>query len=286
MNQERRFRGRLRACLSRGLVVAGLAGATALVPAAARAEGSGPMPADVGFDPRFGEKAPLGATLADEEGRAVALGDLVGGERPVVLVMAYYTCPMLCNLVLEGLSDGLDATGLEPGRDYEVVVVSIDPEDTPERARRKEEAVVSRFHRPVPASAIHFLTGTEAEIRAVAQGIGFRYEYDPVGKQYAHAAGAVVLTPDGTISRYLYGIDFAPRDLRLALVEAGGGKVGTAGDRLLLLCFHYDPRQGRYGALALGGVRALGALTVIVLGAWVIANRRGQRPARGQGGER
>lgn len=259
------------AMLLRALVV----GAVLLfATSAAEAQPSGPMPTNVGFDTRFGQKAPLDARLADEEGREVRLGDHFQGKSPVILVLAYYECPMLCSMVMNGLVTALKKVDLRPGADYEVVVVSIDPLDTPERARAKKAHYVERLERPGAERAMHFLTGPEAEVKRVADGVGFRYEYDPVGKQYAHAGGAILLAPDGTISRYLYGIDFAPRDLTLGLVEAADGKIGGARERLLLLCYRYDPQHGRYGALALGSVRAGGLMTVALLGISILAMRR------------
>jgi protein SCO1 len=246
-------------------------------PCVALAQPSGPMPKNIGFDPRFGEQAPTDAVLTDEEGRAVRLGDLAAGQRPTLLVLAYYECPMLCSMVMNGLVTALKKVDLEPGKDFEVVVVSIDPTDTPERARKKKATYVEAYGRPGAERGIHVLTGAEPEIRRVADGVGFRYEYDPVGKQYAHAGGAVVLSPDGKISRYFYGIDFAPRDLSLGLVEAADGKIGGARDRLLLLCYRYDPAQGKYGALALTSVRTGGVLTVALLGISILVMRRRSR---------
>lgn len=245
-----------------------------LAPCHAAAQPSGPMPKNIGFEPRFGERAPLSAALVDDEGRAVRLGDYFGGEKPVVMVLAYYECPMLCSMVMNGLVTALKKVDLSPGEDLEVVVVSIDPADTPERARNKKAAYVELYGRPGADRGLHLLTGAEAEVKRVADAVGFRYEYDPLGKQFAHAGGAVVLAPDGTISRYFYGVDFAPRDLQLGLVDAAGGKIGSVKDRLLLLCYRYDPEHGKYGALAMGSVRAGGILTVALLGTWLLAMRR------------
>lgn len=243
-------------------------------PGPALAQPSGPMPKDIRFDMRFGEKVPLDAAFLDEEGRAVRLGDFVGGAKPTILVLAYYDCPMLCSMVMNGLVNGLKKTELTPGEDFEVVVVSIDPRDTPEGARKKKAVSVRLYGHPAAERAMHFLTGAEAEVKRVADSVGFRYEYDPIGKQFAHAGGITVLSPGGTISRYFLGVDFPPRDLRLGLVEAADGKIGTAGDRLLLLCYRYDPEHGKYGALAMGSVRAGGVLTVVLIGVSLLAMRR------------
>jgi protein SCO1/2 len=245
-----------------------------LAPLPALGQPSGPMPKEIGFDMRHGASAALDAALVDEQGRAVRLGDHVGGEKPVILVLAYYECPMLCSMVMNGLVAALKKVELSPGEDFEVVVVSIDPLDTPERARRKKAVSVELYGRPGVERGLHFLTGTEAEIARVARSVGFRYEYDPIGKQFAHAAGITVLSPGGTISRYFLGVDFPPRDLRLGLVEAAEGKMGTTADRLLLLCYRYDPERGKYGAIAMGSVRAAGLCTVVLLGASLLAMRR------------
>lgn len=271
--------------LLRALVVAAV---LAAAPSRAPAQPSGPMPTNVGFDTHFGERAPRDARLLDEQGRAVRLGDYFRPGRPVVLVMAYFECPMLCSMVLNGATESLRATGLPPAEDWEMVVVSIDPRDTPERAAAKKASYVKALNRPRGDEAMHFLTGREEEIRKVADGVGFKYQYDPISKQYAHAGGLVVLSPDGVISRYFYGIDFDPRDLRLGLVEAADGKVGTAGDRLLLLCYHYDPQKGTYGAAVMRVMRAGGAVTVALLGISLVAMRRkgrGKRRPPAPGGE-
>lgn len=243
-------------------------------PRIALAQPSGPIPKDVRFDPHFGAAVPPDIDLVDEEGRPKHLGDYLGDHRPVILVMAYYECPMLCSLVLNGLFGALKKNELRPGEDFQVVVVSIDPNDTPERAARKKETYVRYYDRPGAAAGLHFLTGREGEVKRLAAAVGFRYAYDPVGLQFAHPAGVTLLTGQGVISHYFYGVDFPPRDLRLGLVEAANGTIGTARDRLLLLCFHYDPASGTYGALALGAVRAGGALTVIAIGVALIALRR------------
>lgn len=247
-------------------------------PSLAAAQGSGPMPRDIGYDPHPGAALPLEIALVDDAGSPRHLGDYFNGHVPVVVVLAYYECPMLCSLVLSGLTEALKAGELRPGRDFEVVVVSIDPADTPERARAKKASYVKLYDRPGAEAALHFTTGGEAEVRRLADAIGFRFAYDPQGRQFAHAAGIVVATGQGTISKYFYGIDFPPRDLRLGLVEAGDGRVGSVTDKLLLLCFRYDPATGRYGRLALRSLRVGGALTVVLLGLSLVVMRR--RPRR------
>lgn len=266
-----------------------LAAALSVVLSASPASGqvSGPMPKRAGWDPKIGARAPVDAALTDEAGQPARLSDYLAPGRPVILVMAYYECPMLCSLVMNGLATALRRVDLEPGRDFEVVVVSIDPTDTPEKARAKEAVFVERYGRPGAAAGAHFLVGSEAEVRAVASGVGFEYEYDPIGKQYGHSAGAVLVTGEGTISHYFYGVDFPPRDLRLGLVESARGAIGTAADKLMLLCFRYDPARGTYAALALGSVRAGGAVTVLLLGLSLVwMSRRERKPAAGGEGRR
>jgi len=248
-------------------------------PATAAAQLSGPMPKDIGYEPHLGGRVPLDLELVDDAGRRARLGDYFNGKKPVILVLAYYECPMLCSMVLNGLTEGLKGSDLSPGADFEVVVVSIDPADTPERAGAKKASYVKLYDRPGAESALHFMTGTEAGVQRLADAVGFSFAYDPVGRQFAHAAGIVLLTGEGMISRYLYGVDFAPRDLRLGLVEAGNGAIGTVKDRLMLLCFRYDPERGRYGGLALASVRTGGVLTLVALGFSLFAMRR--RPGRG-----
>lgn len=255
-------------------------------PLPAAAQTTGPIPKNITYEPRLGERAPLDVELVDDAGRPARLGDYVNDARPLVLVLAYYECPMLCSMVLNGVTTALRSGGLQAGADFELVVVSIDPSDTPERARAKKASYVRAFDRPGADQAFHFMTGREAEVRRVADAVGFTYEYDPIGKQFAHPAGLVVLTPAGVISRYFYGVDFPPRDLRLSLVEAAGGAIGTAGDKLMLLCFRYDPERGRYGKLALGAMRVGGVVTLALLGAsMALMSRRSRGPSRRRGRE-
>lgn len=245
----------------------------------AGAQPSGPMPMNVGFDQRLGARVPLDLEFRDESGRLVRLAEYAGGDRPVVLVLVYYGCPMLCTLVLNGLVASLKATGLVAGADFEVVVVSFDPREEPELAQAKKAAYMRLYDRPDEEGAFHFLTGAGEAIRSLTEAVGFRYAYDPVGGQFAHASGFMVLTPGGAVSRYLYGVDYDPRDVRLSLVEAAGGTIGNVTDKLLLLCFNYDPERGRYGAMAMGAVRGGGVLTVLALGGAIIMMSRRRRRA-------
>jgi protein SCO1/2 len=242
-----------------------------------------PVLREVGFDQRLGEQVPLDAVFRDESGGPVRLGDCLEG-RPTVLVLAWYRCPMLCTQVLNGLSKSMRACGLDLGRDFQVVTVSFDPGETPELAAAKKASYVEDYGRPGAAEGWRFLTGEEREIARLTAAVGFRQRWDPATKTYAHAAGVVVLTPAGKVSRYFFGLDYRPRDLRLALVEASDGKVGSPVDRVLLFCFHYDERTGRYTPAVMAFVRLGGALTVLCLGMLLVRGwlRRGDprpRPA-------
>ena len=219
---------------------------------------------NVAIEQRLDQPLPLDLLLADEAGRAVRLRDYFG-KRPVVLVLAYYNCPMLCTEVLNGLLSAMRVLTLDAGRDFEVVSVSFDPRDTPAGARAKKEPYVARYGRPTGAAGWHFLTGPPASIAGLTEAVGFRYAWDEKIGQFAHASAIYVATPDGRLSRYFYGIEYAPRDLRLALVEASDGKIGTPVDQLLLYCYHYDPAAGRYGAVVMNMVRVAGVAAVAVL---------------------
>jgi len=261
-----------------------LAAIAVLASAPARAQlSAGPQPPAVSWKDRLGERVPLATPLVDHEGRSVTLDDCLG-ERPAILALVYYECPMLCNLVLEGLVQGLKGVGLEPGRDFDVVAISIDPEETPELAAGKRTSALERYGITADdprAGAWRFLVGGATEVNAIADAVGFEYAFVPATGEWAHPAGVTVLTGDGTVARVLQGVEFAPRDLRLALVEASDGRVGTWVDQALLLCFHYDPTRGRYGLAILWLVRGLSALTCLVLGAFVLHwLRRERRAAR------
>lgn len=239
----------------------------------------------VRFDQRLGEPVRLDSVFRDEMGRQVRLGDYFG-KRPVVLVLAYYHCPMLCDLVLNGLAGSLRALSFSPGREFEVVVVSIDPGETPQLAAEQKREILSRFNRTGTEEGWHFLTGTQESISALTGDVGFRYVYDKDRNEYAHAAGITVLTPRGQISRYIFGIDFPPRDVRLALIESGEDKIGSLIDQAVLYCFHYDPAIGRYSAAAMRLLRVAAAVTLAGIVAMIVLLRRRetqkQLPAWGQ----
>lgn len=251
---------------------------TAVFLAAAVCQAQPTSPVDeVGFDQRLGVTVPLDITLCDETGARTTLGQLLLDDRPVVLLPAYYRCPMLCNLSLAGLRDAVAAAGLQPGRDYAIVVFSFDPLDTPQTAAAKRRDLLGNAE-ATDAAGWHFLVGSRDQVAALCQSVGFRYRYDQASGQYAHAAGLAVLTPQGRVSRYLYGVQYAPRDLRLALVEASQNRIGRAADRVLLLCFAWDPSTGKYSLLVMNLVRLGAVLTLAVLGTFLWRSRRLGRP--------
>ena len=223
----------------------------------------------VGFDQRLGAQVPLDLTFRDETGSSVKLGDYLG-DKPVLLVPAYYECPMLCTIVLNGVASALRALPFDVGKEFRVVTFSFNPHETSELAAAKKTTYIEDYRRPGAAAGWHFLVGDEPSVAALTQAIGFRYAWDEGSKQYAHASGIVVLTPGGRISHYFFGVEFAPRDLRLALVEASGERIGSLVDQLLLFCFHYDPATGRYSRVALNAVRAGGVLTLAALVGFVV----------------
>jgi protein SCO1/2 len=260
-----------------------LASGHALAQAAPDMEILPPPPKDVGFDQNIGREVPLDAVFQDETGKKVRLGDSFG-DKPVVLQLAYDTCPMLCSLTAQGLVSSLKAINLEVGADFNVITLSFDPRDTPERSRTKKMTAMARYGRHAGERGWHFLTGEETEIKKVTSAVGFHYVWDAPSQQYAHPAGVVVLTPKGIVARYLFGIEYAAKDLRLALVESSKGNVGTVVDQLLLLCYHYDPKAGKYGATALGAMRAGGALTLLLVGGMVFVLSRRDRRAHDKEG--
>jgi protein SCO1 len=254
----------------------------AVVPASAAtappADARPPALREVGIDQRLGESLPLDAAFTDDHGRAVTLGDYFG-TKPVVLVMTYFECPMLCTLVLNGLGSTLKTMSFEPGKEFDVVAVSFDPRDTAEKAAAKKATYVAEYGRRETADGWHFLTGPPASIERVAKAAGFRYTWVPEQKQFAHAAAIMVATPDGKLARYFYGVDYAPRDLRLGLVEAADRKIGSPVDTLLLFCYQYDPATGKYGMIALNAVRTGGVVTVLAIGAFMMVMLRREHAA-------
>ncbi|HEX7955594.1 MAG TPA: SCO family protein [Pyrinomonadaceae bacterium] len=227
----------------------------------------------VGIDQRLNEQIPLDLRFRDEAGREVRLADYFAKGRPVVLTLVYYECPMLCSQVLNGQVGAFQGLAFTPGKEFEAVTVSFDEREGPELAARKRESYLRRYRREGAGEGWHFLTGDRANIEALARAVGFRFVWDEQSQQFAHASALMVATPGGRLSHYLYGIDYSPKDLRLALVEASEGKVGSPVDALILYCYHYDPAAGRF-APVMGVLRTAGVLTVFGVVALLLYLRR------------
>ena len=232
-----------------------------------------PQLLNVGFEPQLNAQLPLDLNFRDESGREVQLREYFG-RKPVLLALVYYGCPMLCNQVEQGVVGSLKMLSFNAGRDYEVVFVSFDPRETPLMAAKKKEAALSRYRRPETASGWHFITGKEERIHALTAAANFRYSFDEQHSLFAHASGIMLLTPDGRISRYFYGVEYPSRDVRLGLVDASAGKIGTPIDHLLLYCFQYNPETARYSATVLRIVRLGGILTILIIVAGILIFRR------------
>jgi protein SCO1/2 len=259
----------------RALVLASLVGA--LLSEGAFAEDSRPpILREIGFDQRLGESVPLGIILRDEEGHPVRFGDLFAG-RPVILSLNYYACPMLCTVTLSGLASALNVLRFNAGKEFEIVTLSFDPKETADLAAAKKKTYLARYGRPDAAQGWRFLTGDETAIAAITRAVGFRYAWDSQTQQVAHPAGLVILTPEGRIARYLYGVEYAPNDLRLALIEASARKIGSPVDQFVLFCYQYDPTTGRYGAAIMRMVRVGGILTVAGILTLLVTLRRRER---------
>jgi protein SCO1 len=230
---------------------------------------------NVGFEPSLNAPMPLDLPFRDESGRAVQLRDYFGQQKPVVLAFVYYGCPMLCDQVEQGVVGALRMLSFNPGRDYDVVFVSFDSRETPEMAAEKKKKALAHFRRPETDSGWHFLTGPKESIDAATNAANFRFSFDARNNLFAHASGVMILTPDGRISRYFYGIEYPGRDMRLGLVDASAGKIGTPIDHVLLFCYHYDPSAARYSASILKIIRLGGVLTIlcIVGGIWISRRR-------------
>ena len=233
----------------------------------------------VTYEQRLNEQLPLDLEFKDEDGRTVKLGQYFG-TRPVILAFVYYDCPMLCTQVLNGIDTSLSVLTETVGKDFDVVAVSFDPRETPALASGKKKAQVDRYKRADSAGGWHFLTGQEPAIKALTDAAGFHYVWDDKTQQFAHPSGIIVVTPEGRLSRYFFGIEYASRDVKFALIESSAGRIGNAIDQLLLYCYHYDPSTGQYGFVAMGAVRLGGVLTVAALLGFVILSvRRDARAA-------
>ncbi len=225
--------------------------------------------AKVGIDQKLGAQLPLDVELRLEDGRQVPLRSLFRGK-PVVLALVYYECPMLCTQVLNGAVGAFKTLNFTAGREFDVVTISFDPRETPAMAAQKKVTYLNKYGRPEAAPGWHFLTGDKPAIDAVAEAVGFRYVYDEVSKQYVHASALMVVTPDGHVSKYFYGIEYPPRDLRLGLVEASNGKIGNPVDQVLLYCYHYDPNAGKYSVAVMNVLRLAGLVTIAAVGAFIL----------------
>ncbi|HEY6333475.1 MAG TPA: SCO family protein [Blastocatellia bacterium] len=233
---------------------------------------------NVGIDQRLNEQVPLDLMFRDETGQAVPLRRYFDGK-PVILALVYYECPMLCTQVLNGLESSLSLLTLDIGKQFNVITVSFNPKETPELAAAKKQTYLADYNRPGAVEGWHFLTGDDQSIKSLASAVGFRYSYDPASNLYAHASGIMILTPDGRISRYFYGIEYPPTDLRLGLVEASSGKAGSPVDQVLLFCYHYDPSRGKYTVLTMNLLRAggIGILVVLVIGFFALRSMNKRR---------
>jgi len=268
--------------------IVGLLLAPALLRAQAVPGNAGPaasaMPAalqDVGFSPPLNGPMPLDLFFRDETGRSVRLREYFG-QKPVVLAFVYYRCPMLCDQVAQGVVGVLRMLSFNPGRDYEVVFISFDSRETPEMAAQKKEKALAHFRRPQADSGWHFLTGSRESVEAATKAANFRFSFDAKNNLFAHASGVLLLTPDGRISRYFYGVEYPGRDMRLGLVDASAGKIGTPMDHVLLFCYHYDPTAATYSASILKIIRLAGVLTILCLVGGILISRRRETLAAAQ----
>ena len=224
---------------------------------------------NVGIEQNLNEQIPPGLTFRDETGKTVTLGDFFG-KKPMILNLVYYQCPMLCGEVLTGLESALRVLKFDVGKEFDVLTVSFDPKETPEMASAKKAEYLKRYGRSGAADGWHFLTGPASSIDALTKAAGFQYQYDPKSGQFAHATAIMVLTPEGKIAQYYYGVEFAPKDLRLGLIQASQNKIGTVVDQLLLYCYHYDPDTGKYGAIISRVLQLAAGATVLILGTFLI----------------
>ena len=230
---------------------------------------------NIGVDQKLNELIPLDVLVRDESGAQVRIGEYFR-TRPVVFSLVYYKCPMLCDLVLNGMLRAFRSISLDAGKDFEVVTLSFDPRETPALATAKKANYIEKYRRATGAAGWHFLTADQEAIQQLASAAGFRYAYDDKANQFVHASAIMVLTPDGRLSRYFYGVEFPPRDLRLGLVEASQGRIGNPVDQVLLFCFHYDPVTGKYGLLITRVIRIAGTLTVfaMIAGIFLLGRRK------------
>ena len=225
---------------------------------------------EVGIEQKLNDQLPLDAVFVDENGKEVRLGDYFGKKKPVILALVYFECPMLCNEVLNGLASGLKGVAFDAEKDFDVVAISFDRRDTPEIARAKKESYLARYGRPATANGWHFLSGKQDQIDLVTEAVGFKYHWDEKTKQFAHAGGVQIATPEGKLARYFYGIEYAPKEIKFGLMGASGGKIGKPVEKLLLYCYHYNPASGKYGLAIMNVVRLGGLATLVGLAAMLL----------------
>jgi len=236
----------------------------------------------IGIDQKLGDRLPMDAEFKNEDGKMVKLGDYFTKGKPVIIAFVYYECPMLCNQVLNGLSGALKGINLEAGKDFDILAISFDARenDKPDLAKNKKAGYVERYDRPGGENGWHFLTGTQASIDLATKAAGFNYKWDEKSNQFAHVGGVIITTPDGRLSKYFYGIDYAPKDIKFGLMESAESRVGNPVDQLLLYCYHYDPSTGKYGLAILSVIRLAAIATLIGLGAMAFVFwRRNKRKA-------
>lgn len=231
----------------------------------------------VGIEQHLNAEVPGNLEFSDENGNKVMLFDYFGHGRPVILNLGYYQCPMLCSELLQGLVGSMKALTFKLGQDFDVVTVSFDPRETSEMAAAKKRDIIKRYGRANAAQGWHFLTGGADQTAALTKSVGFEYQFDPKTERYAHAAAIVMLTPERRVSGYLYGVEFSPKDLRLGLVQASQNRIGNIGDQVLLYCYHYDPRTGKYGAVISNILKLAGLTTVLILGTFVLVMLRAEK---------
>lgn len=233
----------------------------------------------IGIDQRLNAQVPLGLPFKDEAGKDVQLEDYFHSKRPVLLALVYYDCPMLCNQVLNGMTSALTALKFTAGNEFDVVAVSFDERETPELAAAKRKTYLDRYKRPEAAKGFHFLTGSKDSIAKITEAVGFRFKWDEKSNQFAHNSALILLTPEGRVAQYYYGIEYSPKDMRLGIIEASREKIGAVTDKLLLYCFHYDPISGKYGAAVMRLVRAGAVLTMVLLAGFIIFSVKKERQA-------
>ena len=236
---------------------------------------------EIGIEQKLNEQIPLDLTFLDATGQRVQLRDYFG-EKPVILSLVYYECPMLCSMILNGLLRSLNILSFDVGDEFNIVTVSFDPKETTKLAMGKKKSYLSKYGRLDAEKGWHFLTGDESSIQQLTEAVGFNYKYDPETNQFVHASGIMVLTPQGKLSRYFYGVEYSAKDLKFGLMEAANNKIGSAVDQLLLYCYHYDPVTGKYGMVIMNVIRISGTATVLVLGAFMVVMFRRDRKAKNE----